>query len=62
MKEFELFFDSMYLIFVIFIGIRLLLLRKENTGLVGAMAMLQGLGDAFHLIPRIVANVQVNGF
>lgn len=62
MKEFELFFDSMYLIFVIFIGIRLLLLRKENTGLVGAMAMLLGLGDAFHLIPRIVANVQVNGF
>lgn len=62
MKEFELFFDSMYLIFVIFIGIRLLLLRKENTGLVGTMAMLLGLGDAFHLIPRIVANVQVNGF
>lgn len=62
MKEFELFFDSMYLIFVIFIGIRLLLLRKENTGLVGAMAMLLGLGDAIHLIPRIVANVEVNGF
>lgn len=62
MKEFELFFDSMYLIFVIFLGIRMLLLRKENSGLVGAMAMLLGLGDAFHLIPRIIANAQANGF
>lgn len=62
MKEFELFFDSMYLVFVIFIGIRLLLLRKENTGLVGAMTLLLGIGDSFHLIPRIIANVEVNGF
>ena len=62
MKEFELFFDSMNLIFVLFLGIRILLLRKETTGLIGAMALLLGAGDSFHLIPRIVANVQANGF
>ena len=62
MNEFELFFDSMYLIFVLFLGIRILLLRKENAGLIGAMALLLGVGDSFHLIPRIIANVEVNGF
>lgn len=55
MKDLELFFDSMYLIFVLFLGIRILLLRKPKSGLVGAMTLLLGLGDSFHLIPRIVA-------
>lgn len=62
MKDFELFFDSMYLIFVLFLGIRILLLRKPNSGLVGAMTLLLGLGDSFHLIPRIVAQATVDGF
>lgn len=62
MKGFELFFDSMYLIFVLFLGIRILLLRKPNSGLIGAMTLLLGLGDSFHLIPRIVAQATVDGF
>lgn len=62
MKDFELFFDSMYLIFVLFLGIRILLLRKPNSGLIGAMTLLLGLGDSFHLIPRIVAQATVDGF
>lgn len=62
MKDFELFFDSMYLIFVLFLGIRILLLKKPNSGLIGAMTMLLGLGDSFHLIPRIVAQATVDGF
>lgn len=62
MKDFELFFDSMYLIFVLFLGIRILLLRKSNSGLIGAMTLLLGLGDSFHLIPRIVAQATVDGF
>ena len=62
MKDFELFFDSMYLIFVLFLGIRILLLRKPNSGLIGAMTILLGLGDSFHLIPRIVAQATVDGF
>lgn len=62
MKDFELFFNSMYLIFVLFLGIRILLLKKPNSGLVGAMTLLLGLGDSFHLIPRIVAQVTVDGF
>lgn len=62
MKDFELFFDSMYLIFVLFLGIRILLLRKPKSGLVGAMTLLLGLGDSFHLIPRIVAQATVDGF
>lgn len=62
MKDFELFFDSMYLIFVLFLGIRILLLRKPSSGLIGAMTLLLGLGDSFHLIPRIVANVMTDGF
>lgn len=62
MKDFELFFDSMYLIFVLFLGIRILFLRKPNSGLIGAMTLLLGLGDSFHLIPRIVAQATVDGF
>ncbi|MFR9296667.1 MAG: DUF2871 family protein [Aedoeadaptatus pacaensis] len=62
MKDFELFFDSMYLIFVLFLGIRIFLLRKPNSGLIGAMTLLLGLGDSFHLIPRIVAQATVDGF
>lgn len=62
MKDFELFFDSMYLIFVLFLGIRILLLRKPNSGLIGVMTLLLGLGDSFHLIPRIVAQATVDGF
>lgn len=62
MKDFELFFDSMYLIFVLFLGIRIFLLRKPNSGLIGTMTLLLGLGDSFHLIPRIVAQATVDGF
>lgn len=62
MKDFELFFDSMYLIFVLFLGIRILLFRKPSSGLIGAMTLLLGIGDSFHLIPRIVANVMTDGF
>ncbi|MDY3117987.1 MAG: DUF2871 family protein [Peptoniphilus sp.] len=62
MKGFEVFFDSLYLTFVLFIGIRLLFVRKEDSGLIGTMVLLLGLGDSFHLIPRIISNVAPGGF
>ncbi len=50
-------FDTVYLILVIAIGIRMI---RQSRGekqyyLFGVMAVVLGLGDAFHLVPRAVA-------
>lgn len=54
---FQTLFDAVYLCTVTYLGIRLL---KESRGrrqyvLYGAMALVLGFGDAFHLIPRMIA-------
>lgn len=53
----ETVFDAAYLIFVISVGV--LMLRRcggnRQYRLFGAMAVVLGAGDSFHLIPRVVA-------
>lgn len=62
MNQFEIFFDGLYLSLVIFLGIRMLLINHEDSKTLGAMTLLLGLGDSFHLVPRIIGNVMDNGF
>lgn len=53
----ETLFDAVYLTTVLTLGIIMLLKCKENNQyrLFGIMAVVLGLGDAFHLIPRAYA-------
>ncbi|MDO4773208.1 MAG: DUF2871 family protein [Bacillota bacterium] len=62
MKLFESLFDLSYLVLVIALGIRLLLEAKKEAKLFGVMAVLLGLGDAFHLIPRVLSHLSPGGF
>lgn len=62
MNQFEIFFDGLYLSLVIFLGIRMLLINHRDSLTLGSMTLLLGLGDSFHLVPRIIANVMDNGF
>lgn len=62
MNQFEIFFDALYLSLVIFLGIRMLLIEDKDSKILGSMTLLLGLGDSFHLVPRIIANVEANGF
>ena len=62
MNQFEIFFDALYLAFVIFLGIRMLLIEDKNSKILGSMTLLLGLGDSVHLVPRILANTMTNGF
>ncbi|MDY3903281.1 DUF2871 family protein [Peptoniphilus sp.] len=62
MNQFEIFFDGFYLSLIIFLGIRMLLIENNDSKILGSMALLLGLGDSFHLVPRIIANVSENGF
>lgn len=53
---FESIFDILYLTFVIGIGIRLVKGSKDRSGKrFGWMALVLGIGDSFHLVPRVVA-------
>lgn len=57
-------FDIFYLLFVTGMGIYLIV-KSENTSnskLFGYMAFVLGVGDSFHLIPRIMALNTENGF
>lgn len=53
----ETLFDTVYLISVITIGIRMIVNSREKKQyrLFGIMAVLLGAGDSFHLVPRAVA-------
>lgn len=53
----ETLFDTIYLITVITIGIRMIIKSNGNKQyrLFGIMAVVLGLGDSFHLIPRVLA-------
>lgn len=62
MNQFEIFFDALYLAFVIFLGIRMLLIENKNSKILGSMTLLLGIGDSFHLVPRILANTMARGF
>jgi len=57
-------FDVFYLIFVISMGIYLIKIddKKSDSKLFGIMAVVLGLGDSFHLVPRIMALNTENGF
>lgn len=57
-------FDVFYLIFVISMGLYLIKLdhEKSDSKLFGIMAVVLGVGDSFHLIPRIMALNTENGF
>lgn len=54
---FETVFDVFYLSTVIFLGLKMLKGHKGNRQffLFGVMAIVLGLGDAFHLVPRALA-------
>lgn len=62
MAVFESLFDVTYLVTVVALGIRLLLEKREGAALFGLMAILLGLGDGFHLLPRIISHLSPGGF
>ena len=62
MAIFESIFDLTYLALVIGLGIRLLIEKGKITKMFGIMAILLGLGDSFHLMPRIVSHLSPGGF
>ncbi len=56
MKYGESSFDILYLIFAITFGILILIKRRDRVGLLfGVMTLVLGVGDAFHLIPRVLS-------
>lgn len=63
MKELmEGIFDVAYLVIVISIGFKMLLSNgsRKQYYLFGIMALVLGIGDAFHLVPRIIATINNN--
>lgn len=55
MKYGESAFDLIYLAFAVTLGIRILRKRRDAVGaLMGAAVLVLGVGDAFHLIPRVL--------
>lgn len=62
MAIFESIFDLTYLALVIGLGIRLLINRDKKSKMFGIMAILLGLGDSFHLLPRIISHLSPGGF
>lgn len=62
MKIFESLFDVIYLSVLVAVGVRLLLEKTKGAKLFGIMAMVLGLGDGFHLIPRVISHLSPGGF
>lgn len=58
----EAFFDIAYLGLIVSLGLRLLLEERKSAKLFGFTALLLGLGDAFHLIPRVISQLSPGGF
>ena len=58
----ESLFDVTYLAVVIGLGVRLLLEKVKGAKLFGIMAILLGVGDALHLLPRIISHLSPLGF
>lgn len=55
-------FDTVYLGLILALGLRLILENNKQGKSFGFMAIILGLGDAFHLVPRIISNLTINGF
>ncbi len=55
-------FDIAYLGFVIALGLRLVLEKTKGAKIYGIMAITLGVGDAFHLIPRVISHLTPDGF
>lgn len=62
MAIFESLFDIVYLGIVLSLGIRLLLESSKEAKLFGIMAIVLGIGDSFHLIPRVISHLSYGGF
>lgn len=55
MKYGESTFDILYLIFAILTGVLILIKRRnKNDILMGTAALILGIGDSFHLVPRVL--------
>lgn len=62
MKIFESLFDVIYLSVMVALGVRLLLEKTKGAKLFGVMAIVLGLGDGFHLLPRVISHLSPGGF
>lgn len=58
----ESIFDLVYLALVVLLGIKLLLQNDPKARLFGLMAVVLGLGDSFHLVPRVISMWSESGF
>ena len=55
MKYGESAFDILYLLFAVAVGVSILRRRRDLTGrMMGGAVLILGLGDAFHLVPRVL--------
>ena len=55
MKYGESAFDILYLIFAVAVGLSILCRRRDTVGrLMGSAVLILGIGDAFHLVPRVL--------
>ena len=55
MKYGESTFDILYLIFAVAVGLSILCRRRDTVGrLMGSAILILGIGDAFHLVPRVL--------
>ena len=55
MKYGESAFDIVYLLFAVIMGLLILCRRRDAVGkLAGSAVLILGLGDAFHLVPRVL--------
>ncbi|WP_394022934.1 DUF2871 family protein [Anaerococcus martiniensis] len=57
----ESLFDIGYLALVVALGVRLLLENSKEAKLFGIMAIVLGIGDSFHLLPRVVSHLSPGG-
>lgn len=62
MKIFESLFDVIYLSVLVALGVRLLLEKNKDAKLFGVMAIVLGVGDGFHLLPRVISHLSPGGF
>ena len=61
MKLVESIFDISYLVLVISLGLRLIFEDNRQAKLFAIMAMILGIGDSFHLIPRVISHLSPGG-
>lgn len=57
----EVYFDLVYLLIMLGFGLGLLLEKGRKAKLLAAMAILLGLGDACHLLPRVYGHLSPGG-